>query len=274
MRTKIDSGRPEVPAQQLVSSIEGPQDAPVLVLGNPIGTTRDVWSHQLPVLSRYFRVIRYEHRGHGTPGAQSPAPRGPYTIAELGADALAMLNGYGIERFAFAGVSLGGMTGIWLAANAPERVTSLAVCCAALTPMPDAKAWHDRAALVRSEGMAALAGAVVPRWFTPRFMAAEPEQVETVATMLKGTNPEGYAGCGEAIAVLDLRPQLANVKASTLVLSGAEDVAAPPSVGAYTARNIPGARLTVIQAASHFAHYEKPGPVTNALLGHFQATLA
>jgi 3-oxoadipate enol-lactonase len=263
-----------VSAQQLVSSIEGPRDAPVLVLGNPIGTTRDVWSHQVPVLARYFRLVRYEPRGHGAPDAQSPAAKGPYTIAELGADVLFTLNGYGIERFAFAGVSLGGMTGIWLAANAPERVTSLAVCCAALTPMPDAKSWHDRAALVRTQGMAPLADIVVPRWFTPRFLTAEPEQVETVVAMLKGTSPEGYAGCGEAIAALDLRPQLPSVKAPTLVLSGAEDVAAPPSVGAYTARNIPGARLTVIQAASHFAHYEKPGPVTNALLTHFRSAAA
>jgi 3-oxoadipate enol-lactonase len=262
-----------VPELKLVSSIEGPQDAPVLVLGNPIGTTRDVWAHQVPVLSRHFRVLRYEPRGHGAPQAQSPAPKGPYTIAELGADVLAVLNGYGIERFAFAGVSLGGMTGIWLAAHAPERVTSLAVCCAALTPMPDAQAWHDRAALVRKDGMAALAGVVVPRWFTPRFMASEPGQVETVVAMLTGTNPEGYAGCGEAIAAMDLRSQLGSVKAPTLVVSGAEDVAAPPAVGAYTARNIPEARLTVIQGASHFAHYEKPGPVTNALLTHFQATL-
>lgn len=263
-----------MPAQQLVSSIEGPQGAPALVLGNPIGTTRDVWSHQVPVLSRYFRIVRYEARGHGVPGAQSPAPKGPYTIAELATDVLAALNSYGIERFGFAGVSLGGMTGIWLAANAPERVTSLAVCCAALTPMPDAQAWHDRAALARGEGMAALAGMVVPRWFTPRFMASEPGQVETVTAMLNGTSPEGYAGCGEAIAAIDLRPQLGNVKAPTLVVSGTEDVAAPPSVGAYTARNIEGARLRVIQAASHFAHYEKPGPVTDALLTHFQATLA
>ena len=262
-----------MPELKLVSSIEGPQDAPVLVLSNPIGTTRDVWAHQVPVLSRHFRVLRYEPRGHGAPEARSPAPKGPYTIAELGADVLAALNGYGIERFAFAGVSLGGMTGIWLAAHAPERVTSLAVCCAALTPMPDAQAWHDRAALVRREGMAALAGVVVPRWFTPRFMASEPGQVETVVAMLRGTNPEGYAGCGEAIAAMDLRSQLGSVKAPTLVVSGAEDVAAPPSVGAYTARNIPEARLTVIQGASHFAHYEKPGPVTNALLTHFQATL-
>ena len=263
-----------MPAQQLVSFVDGPADAPVLVLGNPIGTNRDVWSHQVPVLSRHFRVIRYEHRGHGTPDAQSPAAPGPYSIAELGADVLLTLNYLGIERFAFAGVSLGGMTGIWLAANAPERVTSLAVLCAALTPMPNAQTWHDRAALVRSQGMPPLADVVVPRWFTPAFVAREPEQVETVVAMLKGTNPEGYAGCGEAIAALDLRPQLGAVKAPTLVLSGADDAAAPPSVGAYTARNIAGARLTVVQAASHFAHYEKPGPVTDALCSHLRATLA
>jgi 3-oxoadipate enol-lactonase len=262
-----------VPAQQLVSFVDGPDDAPVLVLGNPIGTNRDVWSHQLPALSRYFRVVRYEHRGHGVPGEQSPAPQGPYSIAELGTDVLLTLNYLGIERFAFAGVSLGGMTGIWLAANAPERVTSLAVACAALTPVPDAQAWHDRAALVRGQGMPPLAEIAVPRWFTPAFLAREPVQVETVTAMLKGTSPEGYAGCGEAIAALDLRPNLANVKAPTLVISGEADPAAPPSVGGYTARNIAGARLTVVRNASHFAHYEKPGPVTDALLTHFRGTL-
>jgi 3-oxoadipate enol-lactonase len=258
-----------VPAVKLVSSLEGPDDAPVLVLGNPIGTTRDVWSHQVPVLSRYFRILRFEPRGHGAPEAQSPAPDGPYTIAELGADVLAVANFYGIERFAYAGVSLGGMTGIWLAANAPERITSLAVCCAALTALPSPQSWHDRAALVRSKGMVPLADMVVPRWFTAAFLAREPKAVATVVGMLTGTDPEGYAGCGEAIAGLDLRPLLASVQAPTLVLSGAEDVAAPPSVGAYTARAITGARLAVIQAASHFAHYERPGPVTDALLNHF-----
>jgi len=261
-----------VPIVKLVSRIEGPAGAPVLVLGNPIGTTGDIWRHQLPALSRHFRLVRYEHRGHGVPGAQSPAPPGPYTIAELGADVLAAVNGYGIERFAFAGVSLGGMTGIWLAANAPERLTSLAVCCAALTPVPSAQAWHDRAALVRTRGMAPLADLVIPRWFTPAFLAREPAAVATVRQMLAGTSPDGYAGCGEAIAALDLRPLLGRVRAPTLVVSGAEDVAAPPAVGAATARGIPGARLAVIQAASHFAHYEKPGPVTDALARHFRAT--
>jgi 3-oxoadipate enol-lactonase len=256
---------------KLFSSLDGPADAPVLILGNPIGTNRDVWSHQLPVLARYFRVLRYEPRGHGAPGAQSTAPPGPYTIDDLGRDVLAVADAHGIDRFGYAGVSLGGMTGVWLAANAPDRVSSLAVCCAALTALPSPQAWYDRAALVRSQGMAPLAEMVVPRWFTPAFMAREPAAVQTVTGMLKATNPEGYAGCGEAIAALDLRPLLGSVRAPTLVLSGAEDIAAPPSVGAYTARNIPGASLTVIRGASHFAHYEKPGPVTNALLTHFKS---
>ena len=258
-------------AVKLVSSLEGPDGAPVLVLGNPIGTNRDVWSRQLAALSRHFRVLRYEPRGHGAPGDQSPAPAGPYTIDDLGGDVLALADDHGIDQFAYAGVSLGGMTGLWLAATAPERITALAVCCAALTALPSPQAWHDRAALVRAEGMAPLAAQVVPRWFTPAFMNREPAAVQAVTDMLTATAPEGYAGCGEAIAALDLRPLLGSVRAPTLVLSGAEDVAAPPEIGAFTAEAIPGARLTVIEGAAHFAHYERPGPVTDALLAHFSS---
>lgn len=272
-----------VPTADIVSSLTGPEtvlppggrppeppeDKPVLVLGNPIGTTRAVWERQVPALEKHFRLLRLEWRGHGAPGAQSAAPPGPYTIAELGTDVLAALNFYGIERAAYAGVSLGGMTGLWLAANAPERITSLAVLCAALTPLPSAQAWHDRARLVRMSGMDAIADSVVPRWFTPSFLEKHPDEVEPVQGMLRGTQPEGYAACAEAIAALDLRPLLPSVKAPTLVVSGAEDPAAPPPVGEATARGIDGARLTVIPGTGHFALYQTPGPVTAALLRHF-----
>jgi 3-oxoadipate enol-lactonase len=257
----------------VVASLEGPEDAPVLVLGNPIGTTRSVWDFQVPVLSRYFRLLRFEWRGHGAPAAQSWAPSGPYTIAELGADVLTTLNAYGFERVGYAGVSLGGMVGLWLAAHVPERVSSLAVCCSALVPLPSAESWRERAALVRSSGMDAIAGMVVPRWFTPSFVARSPALTGAVVDMLRGTNPAGYAGCADAIASMDLRPLLGSVKAPALVLSGAEDPAAPPSQGAITARGITGSRLVVVRGASHFAHYETPGPVTDALLGHFRTTI-
>ena len=258
---------------RLISSMEGPDGAPVLILANPIGTTRAIWDAQARVLREDYRLLRFELRGHGAPGARSDAPPGPYSIAELGTDVLSLMREHGVTTAAYCGISIGGMTGLWLAANAPERISSLVVCCAAITPMPSRQSWLDRAALVRSEGMAAIGEMVPPRWFTPDFIARQPAAVAFVMDMLLGTDPAGYAGCGEAIAAMDLRSQLGSVKAPTLVVSGAEDVAAPPAVGAYTARNIPEARLTVIQGASHFAHYEKPGPVTNALLAHFQATV-
>jgi 3-oxoadipate enol-lactonase len=253
-------------------TVDGPDDAPVLVLANPIGTNAGIWRHQVPVLSRYFRVVRYEQRGHGPAGAQSPAPPGPYTIAELGTDVLGLLNAYGVKRAAFAGVSLGGMVGLWVAANAPERITSLAVICSALVPLPSAQAWRDRVAIVREQGTSAIAGMAVPRWFTPAFLARSADEVSGVIDMLSATDPAGYAGCGDAIAGMDLRPLLPSVKAPTLVVSGTEDPAAPPSQGAVTALGIKGSRLAVVRGASHFAHFETPGPVTDALLRHFRAT--
>lgn len=263
-----------MPPVSIVSSLEqGPAEgAPVLVLANPIGTTRAVWDYQVPVLARHFRVLRLEWRGHGAPGARSEAPPGPYSIAELGADVLATVNRYGFASFAYAGVSLGGMVGLWLAANAPERIASLAVCCSALTPMPSPDLWHERARLVRADGMDAIADTVVSRWFTPSFAARHPDQVAAVLAMLRGTAPEGYAACGEAIASMNLWPLLPSVKAPTLVVAAAEDPAAPPWAGAAAARGIAGSRLTVIRGASHFAHYETPGPVTDALLRHFLTT--
>jgi 3-oxoadipate enol-lactonase len=262
-----------MPAVKLAVTVDGPPDAPVLVLANPVGTNVGTWRYQVPVLARHFRVIRFEYRGHGPAGAQSPAPAGPYSIAELGADVLGLLSSLGIEQAGYAGVSLGGMIGIWLAANAPERITSLAVACAALVPLPSAQAWRDRAEKVRAEGMDAIVDMAVPRWFTPAFLRRSPEVVAAVVEDLRSTSPDGYAGCGDAIARLDLRPLLPSVTSPTLVISAAEDPAAPPAQGAAAALGIAGSRFSVVRGASHFAHLEVPGPVTDALLRHFTATV-
>jgi 3-oxoadipate enol-lactonase len=160
------------------------------------------------------------------------------------------------------------MIGLWLAAHAPERISSLVVCCTAITPMPSRQAWLDRVALVRAGGMAAISEMVPPRWFTGDFIARQPAAVSSVMDMLLGTDPEGYAGCGEAIAGMDLRPALGSVKAPTLVIAGAEDPAAPPWQAAMTADGITGSRLRVIRGTSHLAPYQTPGPVTAAILAH------
>ena len=250
---------------------EGPADAPALVLANPIGTSLEVWDAVAAVLRRRFRVLRFNTRGHGrrfTPGAGPgrAAPPGPYSVAELATDVLELMNACGITSAAFCGVSLGGMTGLWLAANAPERIDSLVVCCTAVVPMPSRQAWLDRAALVRAEGMAPIREMAPARWFTPSFAARSPDAVARVLDMLSATDPEGYAGCAEAIADMDLRPLLPAVKARTLVIAGAEDPAAPPWQAAACAQAIPDSRLRVVRGVSHLAHSQAPGEVAAAIL--------
>jgi 3-oxoadipate enol-lactonase len=252
------------PPVRLSASLAGPAGAPVVVLGNSLGTTGELWDPQLTALAARFRVLRYEHRGHDG----SPAPPGPYTVAELGADVLALLDELGIEAASYCGVSLGGMVGMWLAAAAPERIQALAVCCTSAY-VPSAQLYLDRAALVRAAGMAAVSRQVVERWFTPAFAGRSPGTVAGfVTTLEQDVDPEGYAGCCEAIAAMDLRPLLASVRAPTLVVAGADDPALPPWHSAVIASAIPAAHLQVIRGAAHLANVTQPGEVTAALLAH------
>ena len=246
---------------------DGPADAPVLVLGNSLGTTGEMWQPQLSVLRKHFRVVQYEHRGHGG----SPAPAGSYTLADLGGDVLRLLDELGTGPVSYCGVSLGGMIGMWLAANAPDRFTALAVLCTTAW-MPDQAFWTDRAARVRAEGLAPLAGGVVGRWFTPSFAAHDPATVARfIATLASDVDPAGYAGCCDAIAGMDLRPALPGITAPALVIAGSEDPATPPWQNAVIARAIPDARLRVIRGASHLASVSQPAEVTVALTSHLLA---
>jgi 3-oxoadipate enol-lactonase len=194
-------------------------------------------------------------------------PPGPYSIGDLGAAVLALLDERGIERASYCGISLGGMIGMWLAANAPARIAALGLCCTS-AHMPPASGWTDRAALVRAEGMTRVTAPSLDRWFTPAFARSSPAVLGRVAAMLDGTVPEGYAGCCEAIAAMDLRPSLASITAPTLVMAATEDPSTPPPHGALIALAIPGARLRVVRGAAHLANVQTPGPVTAALTEH------
>jgi 3-oxoadipate enol-lactonase len=252
----------------LAARLEGPPGAPVLVLGNSLGTSTELWQRGLPALAGRFRLLRYEHRGHGAPGGEfSPAPPGPYSIAGLGADVLMLLDRLGVRRALYAGVSLGGMVGMWLAAAAPDRIAGLALCCTS-AHLPPARSWRERAAVVRADGTGAIAGQVVSRWFTPAFAAAEPAVPRSFVAGLAATRPEGYAGCCEAIAAMDLRPQLAAITAPTLVIAGEQDPATPPWHGSVIAGGITGARLKVIRGAAHLANVSQAGEVSAALVAH------
>jgi 3-oxoadipate enol-lactonase len=258
-------------AVPLVAALEGPADAPVLVLGNSLGTSRACWQPQVPALSRHFRLLRYEHRGHGRPAlGQSPAPPGPYSVAELARDVLALLDSHGVERALYCGVSLGGMVGMWLAAHAPERITGLGLCCTSAF-LPPAAGWTDRAASVRARGTGAIAELVVGRWFTPAFRAAQPQVPAAFVAGLAATGDEGYAGCCEAIAAMDLRPALGSITAPTLVLAGADDAATPPWHGGVIAAGIAGSRLRVVRGGAHLTNVSAAAEVTALLLPHLLA---
>ena len=248
--------------------LEGPEDAPVLVLSNSLGTTLGMWDDQAPVLRQRFRLLRYDGRGHGG----SPAPPGPYAIGDLGRDVLSLLDRLGLERASFCGLSIGGMTGMWLASEAPERFERLVLCCTAARLAPEV--WQARAETVRAEGVGAIAAAVEERWFTPKFRASRPETFEWAGTMLRETDAEGYAGCCEAIRDMDLRDRLASITAPTLVIAGADDPATPPEHGELIRDSIPGASFEVIPNAAHLANIEQPEAVTRAVLDHLSPTSA
>ncbi len=248
-------------------SAEGPADAPVLLLGGSLGTSLEMWEPQLTVLSSRFRVIAFDQRGHG----RSPAPMGPYSIADLGGDVVALMDTLGIERASYAGLSIGGMAGIWLGANAADRLDRLVLLCTSAYAPPPSR-WLERAAAVRAAGSAAVvADAVVERWFTPPWAAANPEAVADHRAMIAATDPEGYAGCCEAIAAMDLRDSLARVSVPTLVVGAEGDEALPPEHQRLIAERVPGARLALIGDAAHIASAQQPEQINRLIEEHLRA---
>lgn len=246
-------------------TVDGAADAPVVVLSNSLGATRGMWDPQVPALAERFRVVTYDTRGHG----ESPAPAGPYTLDDLVDDVVALLDEVGADRAHFAGLSLGGMTGMRLAAREPARVHRLALL--ATSAKADPQGFRERAVAARSGGTAPLAPTVVSRWLTPAYAAAHPELVARLEAMVAAADDEGYAACAEVVADLDLRSDLGRITAPTLVVSGAEDPALPPEHQRLIADGIPGAELLTVSPGAHLPNLEQPLQVTGALLGHFDA---
>jgi len=252
-----------VNAVEVHSVVTGRADGPAVVLSNSLGSTHHMWAPQVAALEERFMVIRYDTRGHGL----SPVPPGPYSIDDLADDVVAMLDGLGIERAHVVGLSLGGMTAMRLAAREPDRVDRVALLCTG-AQLPPAEAWAERAAMVRNGGSQAVAEAVVARWFTREFLDANPDVRRDAEQMVSSTPAEGYAGCCEAIAALDLRDELSSITAPTLAIAGADDPATPPAKLEEIAAAIPGARLLIVAQAAHLANVEQPGVITPALVEH------
>lgn len=250
-------------AVALHHELTGPQDGHVLLLGSSLGTTLAMWDAQVGPLSERLRVARFDHRGHG----RSPVPPGPYAIADLGGDVLALLDRLGVERASYCGISIGAMVGMWLAAHAPGRIDRLVLLCTSAHFPPEP--WRERAAAVQeSGGTEAIADSVVARWLTPEFARARPEAVASLRSMLVTTPPAGYVGCCRAIERMDLRPDLPRIEAPTLVVAGAQDLATPPEHARLIAAAIPAARLEILSPSAHIAAVERAGEVTRLIGEH------
>jgi 3-oxoadipate enol-lactonase/4-carboxymuconolactone decarboxylase len=251
----------------LASRVDGPADAPPLVLLNSIGSTTEMWTPVLAPLIEQFRVIRIDTRGHGD---SPPSPAGAsVTIADLADDVLATLDSLGLERVALAGLSLGGMVAMSMAVHHPSRVSRVALLCTSAQLGP-ARLWQDRAAAVRADGMASIADAVVARWLTPGLAARDASLVAELRSMVTSIDAESYAQCSLAIAAMDQRADLARVAAPTLVIGGADDPATPPEHQQAIATAVPGSRLEIIDDAAHVITYEQPARVAALLLDHFR----
>ncbi|MER7556246.1 3-oxoadipate enol-lactonase [Nocardioides sp. NPDC126508] len=245
--------------------VTGRTDGPVVVLSNSLGATHAMWDVNLAELERHFRVVRYDSRGHGA----SPVPPGPYSIDDLADDVVALLDRLEIERAHFVGLSLGGMTGMRLAARNPDRVDRLVLLCTGAHLAPSS-AWSDRAATVRTEGTRAVAEAVVSRWFTPGFLATNPDVKAACEATVAATPDEGYAGCCEVIAAMDLRADLPAITAPTLAVAGADDPATPPPYLKEIAETVQDGRLLVVPDSAHLANAEQPGTITPAIIDHLE----
>lgn len=248
---------------KLHHELVGSDDAPPLLMGGSLGTTLRMWNGQHS-LSAGLRLILFDHRGHGG----SATPPGPYEIADLGRDVLELMDALGLERASFCGLSLGGMVGMWLGANAPERVDRLVVLCTSAF-MPPPSMWQERARAVLEAGsVEPIADAVVERWLTPEYAAGHPDVRAELRAMLASTSPQGYAGCCGAIERMDLRAELARISAPALVISGSRDPSTPPTHQELIAASIPRARHEVIDPGAHAVAVERPEAVNRLIQEH------
>ncbi len=245
--------------------LDGARSAPVLVLSNSLGTTLDMWRPQVEAFGRRFRLLRYDTRGHG----DSAVTRGPYTIAQLGGDVIALLDALDINRAHFCGLSMGGVTGMWLATHAAQRFERFVLCNTAAR-VGTAEFWATRIATLRQGGLEPVAPGFMERWFSAPFRTRDPQTVAMMRKMLVSTPLDGYIACCEALRDNDQRESITTVRLPTLVIGGTHDVATPPADGRFIAERIPGARYVEFDTA-HLSNMEVPEKFSDTVLKFLSA---
>jgi 3-oxoadipate enol-lactonase len=249
----------DLPGMRMHYQLDGPADAPVVVLSNSLGTSTALWEPQLAVLAGRYRVLRYDQRGHGA----SAVPTGPYTLAQLGQDVVDLLAHLRIARAHFCGISMGGLTGAWLGVHAPHCIDRLVLANTA-AKIGSGDTWNARIDAVGQQGLAAMTDAVLARWFTPAFLAANAPPLPALRATLEHSAPAGYIGCCAALRDADLRDAVAAIRAPTLVIAGTHDVSTTPADARFLAERIAGSRVVELPVA-HISNIEAAAAFTAAV---------
>ncbi len=237
----------------------GDASQPAIIFSNSLGTQFNMWQPQISFFEKKFYVICYDTRGHGA----SSAPQGPYSIEQLGTDVVHLLDHLNIEKASFCGISMGGLTGQWLAIHHPERFNHVIVCNTA-AKIGQEQAWNDRAQLVREQGLKPIAETAASRWFTEPFIRSNTAIVESLSNDLGAGSPEGYASCCEALAKADLRADLKTITVPMLIIAGQQDPVTTVADAQYLVNQIPNSQLIEINA-SHISNIECPENFSHAL---------
>ncbi|MDO5290426.1 MAG: 3-oxoadipate enol-lactonase [Pseudomonadota bacterium] len=250
----------DLPDVRLHYDVQGPADAPLLICAHSLGSDLSMWNEQADALASRFRVLRYDARGHG----RSSVPPGPYTLAQMGQDVLGLMDHVQAARAHFCGLSMGGLTGLWLALHHPQRLHRLAACNTAAR-VGSAQGWAERVAQVQQAGMAALAAHIVPRWFSPAFAQAAPARLAQLQAVFAATPAQGYIATCQALAEADVRAHLPQITVPTLVVGGSDDVSTPMAQAQALAGALPHARLLPL-AAGHLSNVQQPAAFNAAML--------
>jgi|SRR6185369_7617746 len=240
--------------------VSGREGAPALMLSNSLGTDLHMWDHQAPEFEKHFRLIRWDRRGHGKSGAT----KGPYNFGLFGRDVINILDTLGIKKTHWCGLSMGGMDGQWLGANAADRMDKLILANTNFY-YADKGPWADRSKAVRENGLAHIVGMNMERWFTKGFIQSNPQAIARMTKMFLESNLEGYIACVEAVRDMDFRESNPTITRPTLVIVGKHDPATPPAAGEHIANTIKGAKLVALDAA-HISNVEQPKAFTEAAL--------
>ena len=246
---------------RLAYQVDGPDDAPTLIMVNSLGTNMHMWDAQIAQLSQTLRIIRYDSRGHGA----SDVPAGDYTLEQLGLDLLALLDMLQIEQTHICGLSLGGIVALWVAVNHPHRVARTIFANTAAR-IGTTESWDTRIAAVKTGGMMSIRNAVVARFLSKNFREHHPDTTQQISNMVETTNPIGYSGSCAALRDADLRTVVSQIRAPSLIIAGALDESTPPSQARELHAVIPGSQLIVFDEVAHLSNIERPKEFSESVL--------